>query len=144
MHAVILLLSLRTAQCGFVPETILIDISVVVLLGIGAQWLAWRFQLPSILLLLVVGFLAGPVVGLLDPQALQGDWLFAFVSLSIGIILFEGGLSLRLSELREVGSAVFSLITIGVLLTWGLGATAAYYILGFNVSLSVLIGAILT
>ena len=126
------------------PETILLDITVVVLLGIGAQWMAWRFQLPSILLLLVVGFLAGPVLGVLDPQALQGDWLFAFVSLSIGIILFEGGLSLRLSELREVGSAVRNLITIGVLITWGIGAAAAHYILGFNVELAVLIGAILT
>ena len=134
----------RTVQQGLVPETILLDITVVVLLGIGAQWLAWRFQLPSILLLLVVGFLAGPVFGLLDPQALQGDWLFAFVSLSIGIILFEGGLSLRLSELRAVGSAVFNLITVGVLLTWGGGAAAAHYILGFNVELAVLIGAILT
>ena len=126
------------------PETILLDITVVILLGIGAQWMAWRFRLPSILLLLVVGFLAGPVLGLLNPQALQGDWLFAFVSLSIGIILFEGGLSLRLSELRAVGSAVLNLITVGVLITWGLGATAAHFILGFNVELAVLIGAILT
>jgi NhaP-type Na+/H+ or K+/H+ antiporter len=127
-----------------VPEAILLDITVVILLGIGAQWLAWRFRLPSILLLLVVGFLAGPVFGLLSPQALQGDWLFAFVSLSIGIILFEGGLSLRLSELRAVGSAVLNLITVGVLITWALGATAAHFILGFNVELAVLIGAILT
>lgn len=126
------------------PEAILLDITVVILLGIGAQWLAWRFRLPSILLLLVVGFLAGPVFGLLSPQALQGDWLFAFVSLSIGIILFEGGLSLRLSELRAVGSAVLNLITVGVLITWALGATAAHFILGFNVELAVLIGAILT
>jgi NhaP-type Na+/H+ or K+/H+ antiporter len=126
-----------------VPETILLDITVVILLGIGAQWLAWRFRLPSILLLLVVGFLAGPVLGFLEPQALQGDWLFAFVSLSIGIILFEGGLSLRLDELREVGTAVLNLITIGVLVTWGLSAVAAHFILGFNVELAVLIGAIL-
>ena len=126
------------------PETILLDITLVVLLGIGAQWLAWRFQLPSILLLLVVGFMAGPVLGILPPTSLQGDWLFAFVSLSIGIILFEGGLSLRLSELRAVGGAVLNLITLGVLITWGLGAAAAHYILGFNVSLAALIGAILT
>ena len=126
------------------PETVLLDITVVILLGIGAQWAAWRFRLPSILLLLLVGFLAGPVLGLLEPQSLQGDWLFAFVSLSIGIILFEGGLSLRLSELREVGTVVFNLITVGVLLTWGIAGTAAHYILGFNVPLSVLIGAILT
>jgi NhaP-type Na+/H+ or K+/H+ antiporter len=127
-----------------VPESVLLDITVIIVLGIGAQWAAWRFRLPSILLLLLVGFLAGPVVGLLDPQSLQGDWLFAFVSLSIGIILFEGGLSLRLSELREVGSTVFNLITVGVLFTWLCGAAGAYYILEFKVGLAVLIGAILT
>jgi NhaP-type Na+/H+ or K+/H+ antiporter len=126
-----------------VPEPILIDATIVIVLGIGAQWLAWRFRLPSILLLLIAGFIAGPVTGLLDHEALQRDWLYAFVSMSIGIILFEGGLSLRLSELRDVGVAVRNLITIGVLITWGLGAVGAYYIVGFNVSLSILVGAIL-
>jgi len=126
-----------------VPEPILIDITIVIVLGIGAQWLAWRFRLPSILLLLVAGFLAGPVTGLLSPEALQQDWLYAFVSMSIGIILFEGGLSLRLSELKEVGAAVRNLISVGVLITWGLGAVGAYYIIGFNLSLSILTGAIL-
>ncbi len=116
---------------------------LVIVLGVGAQWVAWRFRLPSILLLLLVGFLAGPVLGLLDPQSLQGDWLFAFVSLSIGIILFEGGLSLRLSELQEVGTTVMNLTTIGVLITWGLGAAGVHYILEYNIPLSILIGAIL-
>ncbi|PSQ69530.1 MAG: cation:proton antiporter [Bacteroidetes bacterium QH_1_64_81] len=125
------------------PESILLDITIVIVLGVGAQWAAWRFRLPSILLLLLVGFLAGPVLGLLSPQSLQGDWLFAFVSLSIGIILFEGGLSLRLSELREVGGTVLNLTTIGALITWGLGAAGLHYILEYNVPLSILIGAIL-
>lgn len=126
------------------PESILLDITTVIVLGIGAQWVAWRFRLPSILLLLIAGFLAGPVFGLLSPASLQGDWLFAFVSVSIGIILFEGGLSLRLSELQAVGSAVRNLITIGVLVTWGLGAFFAHIVMGFNVELAILIGAILT
>ena len=58
-------------------------------LGLGAQGIAWRFRLPSILLL-VFGFVAGPVTGFLAPERLQGGWGFAFVSLSVGIILFEG------------------------------------------------------
>lgn len=125
-------------------EHILIGIVGVIVLGIGAQWMAWRFRLPSILLLLLVGFVAGPVTRLLDPTELQGDWVFAFVSLSIGIILFEGGLSLRVSELREVGRAVLNLITIGVLVTWLLAGLGAYYVAGFNLGLAVLIGALLT
>ncbi|HMB92839.1 MAG TPA: cation:proton antiporter [Rhodothermales bacterium] len=125
-------------------EHILVGIVSVIVLGISAQWIAWRFKMPSILLLLIFGFVAGPITGWLPPSSLQGDWLFAFVSLSIGVILFEGGLSLRLSELREVGKAVFNLITIGVLVTWALVGLAAYYIAGFNLGLSILIGAILT
>ena len=99
-------------------EEILIGVVGVIVLGIVAQWLAWRFKLPSILLLLAFGFVAGPITGLLPSESLQGDWLYAFVSISIGIILFEGGLSLRLSELREVGTSVLNLVTIGVLITW--------------------------
>ncbi|ARA93362.1 cation:proton antiporter [Rhodothermaceae bacterium RA] len=125
-------------------EHILIGIVSVLVLSIGSQWLAWRFRIPSILLLLVVGFLAGPVLHLLEPSSLQGDWLFAFVSLAIGLILFEGGLSLRLKDLREVGRAVLHLITIGVLVTWVLVALAAHFVLGFNPSLSILLGALLT
>ncbi|HUF08971.1 MAG TPA: sodium:proton antiporter, partial [Rhodothermales bacterium] len=125
-------------------ESIIIGIVTVVVLGIGSQWLAWQIRVPSILLLLVVGFLAGPVLRLLPPDTLHGDWVLAFVSLSIGIILFEGGLNLRRSELREVGAPVLRLITVGVLATWVLAGLAAYYILGFSAAMSAQIGAILT
>lgn len=125
-------------------HAILTGIALVIVLGVGAQWLAWRFRLPSILLLLVFGFVAGPVTGLIDPQALQGPWVFAFVGVSIGIILFEAGLTLRLSELREVGQAVFNLITFGAGVTWVLASAGAYYIAGFGAPLAVLLGAILT
>ena len=124
--------------------SLLSAIAAVVGLGVGAQWLAWRFKLPSILLLLVFGFLAGPVTGLIDPVALQGDWLFPFVSLAVGIILFEGGLSLRLDELREVGKAVLNLVTVGVAITGVLAGLAAFYLLGFSPGMAVVIGSILT
>lgn len=125
-------------------ENLLIAIAAVVVLGIGAQWLAWRFRLPSILLLLVFGFLAGPVTGFLDPQMLQGDWLFPFVSLAVGIILFEGGLSLRLHELREVGTSVRNLITIGVAVTGVLATLGAHYLVGFGWNVAIVMGTLLT
>ncbi len=123
---------------------ILIGIVGVIVLGIGAQWIAWRFRLPSILLLLLFGFVAGPVTGFLPVSSLRGDWLYAFVSVSIGIILFEGGLRLRVGELREVGKAVLNLVTVGVLVTWVLAAAGAYFMLGFEPGLAIVVGAILT
>lgn len=124
--------------------TVLIHIVVVIALAIGSQWLAWRIRVPSILLLLIVGFLAGPVMRILPPEQLQGEWVFAFVSLAIGIILFEGGLNLRLSELRGVGRAVFNLVTIGVAVTGILAAIAAHYVLEMPWEIAVVLGAILT
>ncbi len=118
-------------------------LALITFFGILAQWIAWRFRLPSILLLLIAGFLAGPISGLIDPDHYFGDLLFPLVSISVAIILFEGGLSLKISELKSVGKIVVKLITIGIALTWLLAALAAYYILGMNISLSILLGAIL-
>ena len=123
--------------------TFLFGVSLILILGVGAQWLAWHYNLPSILLLLIAGFLAGPVSGIIDPTVLQGEWVYPFVSISIGIILFEGGLNLRLSELREVGGPILNLITVGVLVTWFVGAGAVYVIQDFGIELSLLTGAIL-
>ena len=91
-------------------EHLLVGLSSILVLGIVAQWLAWRLRLPSILLLLIFGFLAGPATGLLDPDELFGPVLFPLVSISVAIILFEGGLTLRLTELREVRKVVRNLI----------------------------------
>lgn len=124
-------------------EHLLIGITSILLFGIGAQWVAWRFKLPAILLLLISGVLAGPVFGLLNPDHLMGDLLSPFISVSVAIILFEGGLSLRFSELKDIGSTVGNLVSIGVILTWGITAVSAYYLFTFDWELSILLGAIL-
>ena len=109
----------------------------------GAQWLAWRFRIPSILLLLAFGFVAGPATGLLDPDALFGELLFPVVSISVGLILFEGGLSLHLRDLRQIGGSLWNLITLGALVTWALATWAARAMLGLETGPALLLGAIL-
>jgi len=100
-------------------------------------------RLPAILLLLVAGVLAGPIGGLIHPDRLIGNLLFPAVSLAVAVILFEGGLSLRLADLNAYGSVVWRLVTIGALVTWILATTAAHWTTGVGFQLSVLIGAIL-
>lgn len=121
----------------------LIALTSIFVFGTGAQWLAWKLRLPSILLLLASGFVAGPILHLVNPDELLGETLFAFVSMSVAIILFEGSLSLKLSELRIIGSVLGYLLTIGVLVTWVLGAAGAHFILGLPLSTAILLGAIL-
>ena len=113
-------------------------------MGLGAQWIAWRLKLPSILFLLAAGFAAGQAgLGFINPEELFGNVLFPIVSLSVAVILFEGGLTLRVSELRETGKVVLSLILLGALVTWGLTTAAAHWILGFDPKLALLFGALL-
>ena len=69
-------------------QELLIGLGIIVLFGMIAQWMAWRLHLPAILLLLVLGIIAGPVSGLVDTQKLFGNLLFPFVSLSVSIILW--------------------------------------------------------
>jgi NhaP-type Na+/H+ or K+/H+ antiporter len=124
-------------------EHLLVGLASIIVLGITAQWLSWRLHLPAILLLLVFGIIAGPVTGVLNPDEIFGDLLFPLVSISIAIILFEGGLSLRISELRRVGNIVRNLTTVGIVVTWILAAVAAYVFVGIQPALAVLLGAIL-
>lgn len=116
----------------------------IVSAGFVCQWLAWRLKLPAILLLLVVGITLGPGLELLNPDELLGDLLAPVVSIAVAIILFEGGLTLKISELRGHGVVVRNLLTFGVAVTWVCSAYAAYLFLGWSMSLAILFGAIVT
>ena len=124
-------------------EHIILTISGIVVLGIAAQWVAWRLRIPSILLLLITGFIAGPITGFFDPDAFLGEALFPLVSLSVALILFEGGLSLKISDLQVSGHVVRNLVTIGASVAWILSATAAFFILEYDFPIALLFGAIL-
>lgn len=114
----------------------------VVVLGIGAQWLAWRLHLPPIVLLVGFGLIAGPVLGWLQPAHDFGALLQPFVNLGVALILFEGGLKLHFFELREAGSGVTRLVTIGVVASWVLTTLIAHWPGGLTWPVALLFGAI--
>ncbi|MFK5633597.1 MULTISPECIES: cation:proton antiporter [unclassified Ornithinimicrobium] len=115
-------------------------LALVLALGAVCQLVAYRLRVPSILFLLLAGFLLGQVV---TPESVLGrDVLFAAVSLSVGIILFEGSLSLRFRELRGLGQTVVRLCTVTVAIAWAM-ITAAAMLAGVGWQLALLIGALL-
>lgn len=130
-------------KVGGVAHGVLLQLAAILVSGVLAQWVAWRLRLPSILLLLLVGTLAGPVTGLLDPDRLFGDLMLPLVSLSVAVILYEGGLNLRFRELRQVGGVFLLLTTVGAATTWLIASAAAYGILGYTAPVAALLGAIL-
>ena len=125
----------------------MLELAGIIILGILAQWVAWKFKIPAILPLILIGLLVGPIAAeflssdgtkWIEPIWNQreglfpGESLFYFVSLAISIILFEGGLTLKISEIKNVGPVITKLITVGSVITFFGGAIAAYYI--FNLS----------
>jgi len=124
-------------------ENLLIQLITILVFGGLAQWIGWRIRLPSILLLLLIGIIAGAVTGFIDPEELFGSLFFPLVSFSVALIMFEGGLTLRFSELQEVWKPLRRLISAGALITWAVTTAAAYYLLDLPFRVALLLGAIL-
>tara|TARA_R110002072_G_scaffold83597_4_gene189614 strand:- start:28985 stop:30820 length:1836 start_codon:yes stop_codon:yes gene_type:complete len=123
-------------------DILLYVISAIIVLGVFAQWLSWRLKLPAILALLVIGIVAGPMTGLLRPDEMFGDLLFPMVSLGVALVLFEGGLTLRFSDLRGHGAAVSNLVSWGALLNWALIATGVWIVVDFSIEMALLFAAL--
>lgn len=119
------------------------EVTAVVVIAVGASWAASRLRIPSIVLLLTAGVIAGAGFGVLDPDATFGRLLSPFVSMAVGLILFEGGLSLRFRDIKGSHRAVWLLVTLGVGITWLLGAVSIELFLGTPRPIAILLGAIL-
>ena len=110
--------------------------------GLAAQWIAWRFRLPAIVLLFAVGLAVGPGLGLLHPTASLGRFLQPAVGLAVAIVVFEGGLGLEFRELRAAGEGVLRLTAVALPINWVLGSAAAHWIGGLGWGAASLFGAI--
>ena len=116
----------------------------MVVLAAAAPLIGQVLRLPSILVLLALGFGAG-AVGALDPNALLGQQVIsAVVSVAVGIILFEAGLGLELSKLTGAVARVSRrLVTLGILVTWAIGTVSAYLLFDLSFEVALVLGAVL-
>ncbi len=135
----------------------MLELAGIIILGILAQWVAWKFKIPAILPLILIGLLVGPIATLFTDDGSKliqpiwngqkglfpGESLFYFVSLAISIILFEGGLTLRKSEVLNVGPIIIKLITIAVVVTFFGAGFAAHFIFGLSWPISFLFSALI-
>lgn len=121
-------------------------------MGILAQWIAWKIRIPAILPLILIGLLVGPFSvfvtedgsKIIDGDRIfQGELLFDFIAISVGLILFEGGLTLKLKELRGLGKTVRNMLIIGTIVSMVGGSLSAYYILGLDIRIAILFGSLI-
>lgn len=121
----------------------LFQIGLISFLSIASQWVGWRIKVPSIVFLLLSGFLAGPIFHLIDPQALLGDFLQPAISVAVGIILFEGSLTLNFKEAKKARQAIRRIVVVGAPVRWILMSLAGYYIGGLSLPVAITFGALL-
>ncbi len=124
-------------------DSLMVKIALIGVLGIGAQWIAWRTGKPAIALMMLAGLLAGPVTGIIVPERDFGALMEPIVKLAVAVILFDGGLSLNFRDLKHHGGAVLALVIVGVPVGWGLGTAAAYYGAGLSLPVAALFGGIM-
>lgn len=136
----------------------MIELAGIIILGILAQWVAWKFKIPAILPLILIGLLVGPIAATyfsadgskwIEPiwngekGLFPGEGLYYFVSLAISIILFEGGLTLKRNEIKTVGPVITKLITVGATVTFFGGGLLAHYIFDLSWDLAFLFAGLI-
>lgn len=135
----------------------MIELAGIIILGIVAQWMAWRLKLPAILPLILIGLLVGPIATfytadgakLIEPiwngtkGLFPGDGLYYFVSLAISVILFEGGLTLKRAEIATTGPVISKLITLGSTVTFFGAGIASHFIFELSWPMAFLFSALI-
>ena len=136
----------------------MLELAGIIILGILAQWFAWRLKIPAILPLILIGLIVGPIASeffsedgskWIEPVwngtkgLFPGEGLFYFVSLAISIILFEGGLTLKRSEIKHVGPVITKLITLGSAITFFGAGLLAHFIFGLSWEMSFLFSGLI-
>jgi NhaP-type Na+/H+ or K+/H+ antiporter/mannitol/fructose-specific phosphotransferase system IIA component (Ntr-type) len=125
-----------------VQHAALNSLAVAVAGGFFLTLLARKIQFAAIVLLLIAGVALGPEgLGLVQPQSLESV-LPAIVSLAVGIILFEGGLTLDLRGYRAGSTVITRLLSIGVVVTWLGAAVSIHFLFGTDLGFSLLTGSL--
>jgi NhaP-type Na+/H+ or K+/H+ antiporter len=126
-------------------DDVLLGLGLVMTLAVGAQLVARLLRLPAIVVLLPLGFAAGALTDVVQPAQLLGDLYQPFVSIAVGVILFEAGLRLSIGLVAaDARKLVARLVLLGGLVTWlAVALTTALLEPGMDQRVALLIGAIL-
>lgn len=117
--------------------------AMVLGLGVIIAWLAKYLRTPDVAVLLIAGMLVGPSgLGWVHVPA---DSALNQLILIFGAayILYDGGASLRLAVLKQTWITITVISTLGIIITGGITAAAAYYLMGLSWPIALLLGAVI-
>jgi len=120
---------------------LLLAASVVIILGVLGEAFFKKTGIPDILLLMVLGIIIGPVLGIIQPEAVL-EIVPYFAAVALIIIMFDGGLNLHIGKVLKTAHFAIILVIVGFALSVGIVAGLAHYGLGWEWIDSILLGTI--
>jgi len=120
---------------------LLLAASVVIILGVLGEAFFKKTGIPDILFLMVLGIIIGPVLGIIQPEAVL-EIVPYFAAVALIIIMFDGGLNLHIGKVLKTAHFAIILVIVGFALSVGIVAGLAHYGLGWEWIDSILLGTI--
>lgn len=119
-----------------------LTVALALAVGIVAQTVAHHLRIPGIVLLLITGVVLGPDVGGIIHPATLGSALGVVTGFAVAVILFEGGLNLKIERLKRERRSIRQMITLGGVVTAVGGTLAVRWLFGWDWRTSVLFGTL--
>ena len=116
-------------------------LGILLIIGFIGDYLFKKISFPDILVLLALGYVAGPVLNIVDP-AWVAPAAPIIANLSLVVILFNGGLGLEFSQARASAPRAIALALLGIVASMIAATAFVYYVLDWGLMNSLLLGAI--
>jgi len=134
--------SLTTPDGLIAPaHVILLAAGIVIFLGVAGEAFFKKTGIPDVAFLMILGVILGPVLGLIQPEAVIQVVPY-FAALALIIIMFDGGLNLDIKHVIKTAHFSLTLALVGFILSVAIIAIATHYALGWLWLESILLGAI--
>ena len=122
-------------------HVILLAAGVVIFLGVAGEAFFKKTGIPDVAFLMILGVIIGPVLGIIQPDAVIQIVPY-FAALALIIIMFDGGLNLDLKQIIKTAHFSFTLAILGFILSIVIATLAVHYTLDWSWLESILLGSI--
>ncbi len=139
-------LTTTLASVSSADETtqVLLTFAGALVVGVLFIQLARVIRVSRIAVLLVGGVVVGPqVLNIIRPASLGDSGLAVIVSLAVGVILFEGGMTLNVKGYRSASREIKGILIAGTVITWWATALLAKLLFGFHIKICMLLGSLI-
>ena len=122
-------------------HVILLAAGVVIFLGVAGEAFFKKTGIPDVAFLMILGVIIGPVLGIIQPEAVMQIVPY-FAAVALIIIMFDGGLNLDLKQMVKTAHFSFTLAILGFILSVTIATLAVHYALDWSWIESILLGTI--